>query len=131
MSEQSIAIVRAAVDAINRRDWDAALKDAAPDFEYDLSRTISPLRGVYTLAQTRRVIEEFLGPWEAFRYEADELIEAGEQVVMPFTTHFTGRDGLEVEAHAIWVWTIRDGALAHLCLYQERHEALEAAGLHP
>jgi ketosteroid isomerase-like protein len=49
--------------------------------------------------------------------------------VTPFTNYLRGRDGIEVQARAAFVWTIRDGAVAHLCFYQERHEALEAAGL--
>jgi ketosteroid isomerase-like protein len=35
MSEQNAEIVRAALAAWNRRDWDEALKDAAPDAEVD------------------------------------------------------------------------------------------------
>jgi ketosteroid isomerase-like protein len=75
------------------------------------------------------VIEEFLAPWEDYRYEVHEVIEAGDHVVTPFTTHFRGRDGLEVEAHATWVWRIRDGAMKRVCLFQDRDEALEAVGL--
>jgi hypothetical protein len=35
MSEQNPEIVRAAIGAYNRGDWDAAFKDAAPGFEWD------------------------------------------------------------------------------------------------
>jgi ketosteroid isomerase-like protein len=129
VSEERIALVRAAVDSLNRGDWDGALQNAAPDVEYDLSRTMSPLRGVYRgIDEVRRVAAEFYGPWEGVRYEAHELIAAGEHVVMPYTSYFRGPQGIEVEAHATWVWTIRDGVLARLCLYQRRDEALEAAG---
>jgi ketosteroid isomerase-like protein len=38
MSQENVEIVRAAINAYNRGDWDAVLKNAAPDFEYDLSR---------------------------------------------------------------------------------------------
>jgi ketosteroid isomerase-like protein len=127
--QERIEIVRVAVASLNRGDWDAALELLAPDFEYDLSRTVSPLQGVYGRDQIRKVVEEFLGPWEAVLYEADELIEAGEQVVMPFTTYFRGRDGIEVEARATWVWTVREGTVIRLVLYQDQAEALEAAGL--
>ena len=48
---------------------------------------------------------------------------------MPFTNVARGRDGIEVQARGVWVWTIRDGACARVTLYQEREEALEAAGL--
>ena len=32
-------------------------------------------------------------------------------------------------AHGTWLWEIRGGAILRLCLYQTRHEALEAVGL--
>jgi hypothetical protein len=35
-----VEIVRRLVDGYNRRDWDAALKDAAPGFELDMSRAV-------------------------------------------------------------------------------------------
>ena len=45
----------------------------------------------------------------------------------PFTNTLRGRDGIEVEAKGAWLWTIRDGTMAGLCLYQETEEALAAA----
>jgi ketosteroid isomerase-like protein len=67
--------------------------------------------------------------WESFAIGADELIDAGEAVVMPFANVARGRDGIEVEARGFWVWTIREGLIVRVCLYQERHEALDAVGL--
>ena len=122
-------MVHAAIDAINRGDWDTALTEASPDFEYDLTRTDSPLRGVYGRGQMHRVLEDFLGSWQSVRYEPQELIECGDHVVMPFTTHFRGRQGIEMRAHATWVWTVREGALARLALFQDRDEALRFAGV--
>jgi hypothetical protein len=48
---------------------------------------------------------------------------------MPFTNVARGRDGIEVQARGVWVWTIRDGSIVRACLYQELQDALEAAGL--
>ena len=129
MSQENVEIVRAAIHAWNRGDWEAALKDAAPSFEFDFSRSVGPGRAVYSLDQMRGYFHEFVEPWESLRLEADEFIEAGEHVVMPNTLHAKGRDGIEVQARAAWVWTIRDGSIARLCFYQERQEALEAVGL--
>ena len=129
MSEENVQLIRAAIDAINADDIDALLAMAAPGFEYDVSRATGPWRGVYSADELPRVWEEFLGVWESSRYEANEFIETDEHVVTPFTNHLRGRDGIEVRARAAFVWTIREGAIAHLCFYQERREALEAAGL--
>ena len=128
MPQENVEIVRAAVAAWNRGDWDAALKDAAPSFHFDFSRSVSPGRGVYSLDQMRKYFDEFVEPWESLRLEADEFIEAGEHVVMPNTIHAQGRDGIELTARATWVWTIRDGSCTRLCFYQGQ-QALEAVGL--
>lgn len=63
------------------------------------------------------------------RWLADEFIDAGEHVVMPFTNRLTGRDAIEVQAHGTLLWTIHAGRVVRVCLYQGRDEALEAAGL--
>jgi ketosteroid isomerase-like protein len=129
MSQENVEMARRSIEAFNRGDVDAAFEDFAPDFELDLSRAIGIDRGIYNVAQFRRLTEQFAESWESVRYEADELIDAGEHVVMPFTNRLRGRDGIEVQARGIWLCTIRDGLVARICLYQELQEALEAAGL--
>ena len=129
MSEENVEIVRAVVDALNRSDLEAALKDFASDFEFDFSRAVGPLRGVFKLDQMRVFLDEFFGLWEAVRFEVDELVEAGEQVAMSSTNYHRGRDGIEITVRPAGVWTIRDGRIVHFRMYQEWQEALEAVGL--
>ncbi|MGH2965908.1 MAG: nuclear transport factor 2 family protein [Solirubrobacterales bacterium] len=130
MSQENVEIVRAFIDAFNRGDMDATFKDAAPDVEYDLSRAVGPFHGAYRgLDEVRRVVEEFAEPWESNRYEIEEFIEVGEHVVTPFKNYLRGRDGIEVQARAAWVWTIHGGTITHVIFYQDRRQALEAAGL--
>jgi ketosteroid isomerase-like protein len=129
MSRENVEIIRAALAALNRGDLDAAFKDAAPDAEVDLSRAVGLDSGVFGVDQFRRISEEFADSWNSVRYELDEYLDAGEHVVTPFTNHLLGRDGIEVQARGVWVWTIRDGVVVRLCLFQQRREALEAAGL--
>jgi ketosteroid isomerase-like protein len=126
---ENVETMRAVFDALNRGDWDGALAHMAPDFEYDLTRTISPLAGVYGRAQMRRVVQEFLGPWQDVRYEAEEPIEAGDTVVIPFTTHFKGRAGIEVSSAATWVCEFRQGKVVRSTLFQDIAEALAFAGV--
>lgn len=129
MSKQNVEIVSASIEAFNRGDFETGLKDAAASFEYDLSRANGPFRGVYGLDEARRFSDEFTKAWDWFQLEAVEIIDAGEHVVTPATFRFRGREGIEVEARPAFVWTIREGKLSRLCMYQESHEALEAAGL--
>jgi len=129
MSRENVEIVQATYDAYNRGDLDAALKDAAPESELDWTRAVGPQRGVYRLAQIRAFLVDFLEAFESTRVEPDEFIEAGDQVVVPQTGYLRGRDGIEVTARVALVWSIRDGAIVRVCLYQQKREALEAAGL--
>ena len=129
MSQENVEIVRAAIDAANRDDWDAFYKDMAPGFELDMSRAVGPVSGVLSLDQVRRALEDFAGYWESLRIEPHEFIEAGDLVVVPNTGHVRGRDGIEVVSRPTFVWTIRDGAIERISMYQERQDALEDLGL--
>ena len=129
MSRENVEIVKAAIDAVNRGDWDAAFQDAAPGFEQDMSRAVGPDRGIYGLDQARRNWEEFAASWESFRVEPHEFIEVGDHVVVPGTGHMVGRDGIEVVVRVTLVWTIRNGAIERVTMYQERQDALEDLGL--
>ena len=130
MSQENVEIVRAAVEAINRGDWDAVFKDAAPSFEWDNSRALNPdTRGLFTAAEARQVFKQALGLWESARIEINEVIEMGDHLVVAHTTHVRGRDGVEAQARTSWLFTIRDGKMERGCLYQDKAEALEAVGV--
>jgi len=100
----------------------------APDWELDMSRSLGLDAGVKRAGQARRSLEEFIQTWESVRGEPDELIDAGDHVVVPLTFRVLGRDGIELQFRPTWVWTFREGAGVRVCLYQDREEALEAAG---
>jgi ketosteroid isomerase-like protein len=130
MSQENVEIVRAAVEAINRGDWDAVFKDAAPSFEWDNSRALNPdIRGLFTAGEARQVFKQALGLWESARIEINEVIEMGDHLVVAHTTHVRGRDGVEAQARTSWLFTIRNRKMERGCLYQDKAEALEAVGL--
>ena len=129
MSEENVEMVREAWSGLDRGDLEAAFKDAAPDVRFDQTRALGVDRGIYTLDEFKRLTRSFIDAWRLVRWEADELIDVGEHVVLAFTNRLTGRDGITVEAHGTLVWTFRASKIARVCLYQERAEALEAAGL--
>lgn len=131
MSEENLEIVRAFVDAMNRRDLDAACQDFALDVEVDSTRFLGEWRGVHTgRAQAMRALERFVEPWESVRSEAEELIDIGGQVVARLVATLSGRDGIEVTARNSWLWTFRDGQVTRVVTgYETTREALEAAEL--
>jgi ketosteroid isomerase-like protein len=129
MSQENVEIVKAAIDAYNREDWDALVDAAAPGFELDFSRAVGPWHGVFGRDQFRRVLSDISGGWESLRVEPHEFIEVGDVVVVPWTTYATGRDGIELTSSVTNVWTVRGGAIERVTMYQERQDALEAVGL--
>jgi ketosteroid isomerase-like protein len=129
MSQANVATARAFLEAYNREEFDAALELGAPGLVLDFSRAIGPYRGVYGRNEIRGFLEELNATFESVRFEPLDFIDAGDYVVVPLIIHFEGRDGIKVKADTTNLWLFRDGAVERIVLYQELHEALEAAGL--
>jgi ketosteroid isomerase-like protein len=131
VSRHNIELVCAVHAAFNAGEVEAAFSLFAPDFECDMSRAIglNVDRDLYDLAGFRRLVDEYASSWEAFELGPEEFLAAGDRVVTPFTNRARGRAGIEVRGRGTFVWTVRDGAVVRACLFQERDEALKAAGL--
>jgi ketosteroid isomerase-like protein len=127
---QSVEVARQTFDALNRDDLPAALKHAAPDFEFDFSQSRGLDGGVYGRDEWLTRAEAILGVWESVRWETEEFIEAaGDRLVTVQTAYMRGRDDIVVSTRGAWLWSFRDGRIARITFFQERYEAIEAAGL--
>ena len=130
MSQENVEVVRAHLDARNRRDLMTVLTLWRSDAEIDWSRSRGPLKGVY---RGHRELEtfwnEFWSTFEEVQVETHGFTEAGSEVVTSNTAHMLGRDGIEVIARSNFVYTVGNGQITRLRMFQERAEALEAAGL--
>jgi ketosteroid isomerase-like protein len=130
MSEGNVEIVRAAIDAANRRDWDAVFKDCAPGFEWDNSRAMGPdNRAVFDVDGARDFFSGALGLFDSAEIKIEETIPVGDHVVVPHSVDIRGRDGIEVRVVTTWLFTLNDGKIERVCLYQDTREAMEAAEL--
>jgi ketosteroid isomerase-like protein len=130
MSRENVEVVRSHIDAWNRRDQAAYVGSFRSDAEIDWSRARALYRGVY---RGRDGIETF---WDVFwstfedsQLEIHNFTEAGSEVVVWNTAHMWGRDGIEVTARSALVFTVENGQITRLRLFQDEAEALEAAGL--
>jgi ketosteroid isomerase-like protein len=130
MSQENVEIAHQVLNALTRDDLSAAMKHAAPDFVFDFSRSRSFDGGEYGLDEMSVLQETFVGVWESMRWELEEFIEvAGDRLVTVQTVHMRGRDDIVVATRGAWLWLFRDGRIARVTFFQERREALEAAGL--
>jgi ketosteroid isomerase-like protein len=130
MSQENVEVVLSAIEAFNRRDLATATRDTVADIEVDWSRSSGVEAGVYRgRAATWRFWSTFLDAFDPILVTPEEVLVRGESVVVVDRTRFWGRDGIEVEAHNVFVVTLRDGLIATWTMYRDRAEALKAVGL--
>jgi ketosteroid isomerase-like protein len=132
MSQENVEIVRRVYEAFNREGLDAAFEHLHPDFEYDLSAAIGPYAGMYSGRETvRKMLEDFFSAWEYMHVEPEDFIDVGDdRVLVPTRGRGRGKgSGIEIEGRPSAIWTVRDGQLIRGAVFNDRAEALEAAGL--
>ena len=130
MSQENVEVVWRHIEAWNRSDLTAFLATFSSDAEIDWSRSRALYKGVYRgHAGHETFWDEFWSTFDARELEVHDLTEAGSEVVVWNTAHLRGRDGIEVTARSTLVYTVENGEITRLRLFQERTEALEAVGL--
>jgi ketosteroid isomerase-like protein len=70
-------------------------------------------------------------PWETYRNETEDVIDAGDEMVVVLGRAFARRSGSEAEVNNLGaaVWTLADGRVIRAAFYADPEEALTAAGL--
>ena len=130
MSQENVEKSRAYIDAYNRRDFDAAIKDFHPAVEWVL-----PERQSSDSCQGPGAIIRF---WEGLDETMDELqllpqevVDAGDRVATRLRHYGRGRlSGAVIDEEMYHqVVTFRDGKMVRIEYFGEWAEALAAAGL--
>jgi ketosteroid isomerase-like protein len=130
MSQENVDVVRRNVEAWNRRDLGTWLATFRSDAEIDWSRARGPFKGVYRRPGEHEAFwDVFWSTFEDLQLETYDFAEAGSEVVVSNTAHARGRGGGEVVARSTLVYTVENGQITRIRMFQERDEALEAAGL--
>ena len=131
MSQENVDVARRSIDAYNRRDVEALRALDHPDIELDFSASRGVEAGVYRgVEAVLRLQRTYFETFEEIVIKPDRFIDAGDSVVVPNVSRSRGRGGIEVPARSTFVFTVRDGEITRICLYQELEQALEAVGLH-
>ena len=129
MSQENLEIVRAIYEAIKRDDWDAAFRNAHPDFALTFERSLAA--GTHRgRNQVQAVLQD---QWEAFDatvLEPEQLIERGDQVVAIVKTRARPKGtSAEIEVRNGHLWTLREGVVVSMHSFPEPERALKAGGL--
>jgi ketosteroid isomerase-like protein len=131
LSRQNVDTVRAILEAFNRGDMHGFLDMCDPDIEWDLSRRLIDPERYRGHEGVKAFFEQQLEAWEEPPLmEAEELIDAGDQVVAFVRVHGRGKgSGAGVDARIAQVWTIRAEKAIRLEYYGDRTKALNSVGL--
>jgi ketosteroid isomerase-like protein len=131
MSQENVDMLRRGFEAYSRGDIDGAVSDFAPDCRYTAAGIIPDRTGVFHGPEGYK---EFVGwlrsEFDDAQAEVDELIDAGDQVVVGSTLRGRGRQSGAQAKFTFWqVWTVQNGRFVRGQGFASRAEALETAGL--
>jgi ketosteroid isomerase-like protein len=131
MSQENVELVRRAYEAYGRGDTDGAVADFAPDCRYTAAGTIPDRTGVFHGPEGyKKFIGWVRSEFDDVQAEIDELIDAGDAVVVGSTLRGRGRQSGAETKFTFWqVWTIQNRKFERGQGFASRDEALEAAGL--
>jgi hypothetical protein len=119
MSREDVEIVRRLYDAVARGDTATVLALYDPDVEWDFTRHAygSMIGGrVYRGHEgLRAFFGDLLDVWESVGWDLEDLIDAGEHVILVANQRARGRtSGADVKGTAVGVWTIRQGKVVRV-----------------
>ena len=106
----------------------------AEDIIWDMSnsrRALLAMTPVYHGHEgVRQYWRENLSAFSEIDFEVEELIDAGDQVLAVIREREVGRaSGAPVESTHFALWTVADGKVIRLQVFDDRQQGLEAAGL--
>ncbi len=130
MSQENVELVRRTLDQAREKPevlWDI-LDD---DVQWEASALGIPgLTTHHGPDGVREFFRRWVGAFEEWGYEIEEVIEAGDKVLVRIHQWGRGKgSGVAVENRFWQVWTLRNGKLIHATHHFEKAPALEAAGL--
>jgi ketosteroid isomerase-like protein len=130
MSQENVDFIRRAWEAYESGDFSAAWAPFSPDLVTYIAPPL-PVAGTYHGPEG--LLQSLLDWAEGFDelvVTAEEFIDAGDQVVVRTRQKSRGAgSGVPVEADIYFVFTVSAGKTVRADVFNERSEALEAAGL--
>jgi ketosteroid isomerase-like protein len=132
MSQENVEVVRAGWDAFIRGDLPGLFRLLDPSVVWDASHFHDwPESTYHGIEGVERFLGEWRDVWDGLEVDVDEIRAApGGRVVSLIRQRGKGRgSGLSMEMESAQVATLRNGKVTRIDNYEDRAEALAAAGL--
>jgi ketosteroid isomerase-like protein len=130
MSRENVEIMRRAVEAFNHGGVEAMRDFYDPDVEYCEDPKFPEARVYRGRDSVVRQFQEFGAAFEEYRFDIEDLVDNGDQVIGVIHEHALGRtSGAKTDRRTGWITTLRAGRIVRLEIFLDPGDALEAAGL--
>lgn len=131
-TEKNVELIRRVVELFNESGVEhPSLADYfAEDIEFREPPEQPAPRTARGLDDVREIFGEFDAAWAEHRSEPQEIRAIAEDtVLMVSVERFRGRDGIELSAPSVNLFTLRDGKIALWRSFWDRDAAFEAANV--
>jgi ketosteroid isomerase-like protein len=131
MSQEKVELIRAVYERFSEGDLHASTELLDPHVVMVLGPEFAE-SGVYlgTDAVAKYTRNTLLDPWTDFTMEAEEILPAGDSVLVGVRQRGVGRgSGVPTELRYFTLWSFRGDKVIRLESFRDRGDALEAAGL--
>jgi ketosteroid isomerase-like protein len=136
MSQENVEIVRTLAEGFQRRQHEQAFEFYDPEIEWDASGAGGVDAAIASVFHghegVRAYWRNWLSAWSDLRFEIEDVLDAGDDVVPLIRNQRQwGRSsGIEAEMPPFgMVFTIRGGNVVRWRIFPDQQSALEAAGL--
>ena len=135
MSADNVEVVRRVYDWMASGEAERTFDVYDEDIEWDASGAewLHELGFQHTYrghSGVREAMRDWLEVWDTISYRPNELIDAGDSVLALVTLEARGRaSGATVTYDHPQLWTFRDGRIVRMRVFDDRDQALRAAGL--
>jgi ketosteroid isomerase-like protein len=129
MSPDHVEIARRGYEAFNAREMEVVYASLDPEVVWEEWSAAPDARIYYGHDGVREFFDKLWESFDLLRFEPEEFIEVGDQIVVPTVVRVSGRgSGAEATLSTVHVWTYRGGKGVRVRVYETKAEALEAVG---
>jgi ketosteroid isomerase-like protein len=130
MSEENVEIVRRVYERFGEGDFRASVDLFDRHIVYLMMRDAPWAEAYVGVEAVAAATRELFDTWADFTLKAEELIPAGDSVLVSVRQRGVARiSGVPTDEHYFTVWSFRGRKVIRIENFQERAQALEAAGL--
>ena len=131
MSEENVEIVRRAFEDPLGREGDAFLDAFSSDVVVEQGPALPDARTYHGHDGLKKVISEWTQVFEGLVITPKEFIDIGDDKVLVRVHQEAqgGGSGVPIEFDTWFIYSVTGGKIARLDMFNERRQALEAAGL--